>query len=511
MPPMNSYPIPINERERLDELHRLDILDTPPDEFFDRLTRLAAKACDSPIALISLIDGDRQWFKSRVGLDAQQTPREEAFCAHTILGTEPLVVEDAATDPRFAANALVLSDPHIRFYAAAPLITTRGFAIGSLCVIDRRPRTLGADQIMTLRLLAVQVVQQLELRLAAENLRRQSQLLEKVQQTGQVGGWEIDLRTNVLTWTEETYRIHGVTRREYRPEVDTAIGFYTPETAPQIRQAVEAASAGNARFDLEAQIVRKDGVCRWVRAIGRFEAEAGGPGRVVGVIQDITERRLLENEIVMIAQREQTRIGLDLHDGLGQELTGISLMLCALLRKVPDAAVEFRDELTRVEGLLRDAIGTCRALAHGLSPTDRERGGLIGAVRMLAQRVQTMSGVAIRLRTRGPEMLLDDTVADHLFRIIQEAISNAIKHGPASRIDVSIDFNAVRTLISVADDGRGGAAIGAEGMGLGIMRYRARLIGAAFSIEATAAGGTRVRCRRINPLREAAAHRTGRA
>lgn len=496
----HPLPIPSNERERLEALHRYEILDTPAEEFFDRLTQLAAQTCDTPIALISLVDHDRQWFKSRVGLDASQTPREQAFCAHTILGSEPLIVADASADPRFVDNALVTGAPHIRFYAAAPLVTANGFVLGSLCVIDRRPRTLGADQIMTLRLLAVQIVQQFELRLVAETLRRQAQLLDRVQQTGQIGGWELDLRTDALTWTDESYRIHGVRKQDYVPTLESAGRFYTPESATLLRRSREATAANQARFDVEAQVTHAAGASRWVRIIGRREDEAGLPRRLVGVFQDITERRLMENEIVSIAQREQTRIGLDLHDGLGQELTGISLMLCALVAKVPDAAGAFRDELARAEGLLRDAIGSCRTLAHGLSPAGRERGGLIGAVRVLAQHLHSISDVKIQVRTRGHELLLGDTVADHLFRISQEAITNAIKHGPARHIAVSIDFKAARTLISITDDGRGASSpMRPEGLGLGIMRYRARLIGASLSIEPTGVGGTRVRCRLPTP------------
>jgi signal transduction histidine kinase len=496
---MMAYASPSNERERLAELYRYEILDTPAEQFFDRLTQLAAQTFEAPIAVVSLVDRDRQWFKSHHGTALTQTPREQAFCAHTILSKEPLVVEDATADPRFANNPLVLGDPSIRFYAAAPLVTSRGFVIGSLCVIDRRPRTVTPDQMNTLRLLAVQVVQQFELRQVAETLRRQSTLLEKVQSTAQIGGWELDLRSKELTWTEETYRIHGLTPAEYAPTLETSIDFYIPEARPLIRQAVAAAIASGARFDLELQIVpkdgREDGERRWVRAIGRREAVDGQPRRLVGVFQDINERRLLESEIVLIAQREQNRIGVDLHDGLGQELTGISFMLSGLLARVPESAETFRADLRKVETLVRHAVGACRSLAQGVSPTAREHGGLLTAVRELGARIASLHDIEVIVRTRGREFGLADATSDHLYRIIQEAMTNAIKHGQARRVVVSIDWNAERTLVSITNDGRTIApAVHSEGMGLGIMRYRARLIGAILEIGPSAAGGTRVRC-----------------
>lgn len=155
---------PINEEQRLAALRQLKILDTPPEEAFDALTRLAAQICDVPIAVVSLVDEDRQWFKSIVGLDAKETPREVAFCAHAILGNETMVVENALADDRFANNPLVVEDPSIRFYAGAPLQTSDGYNLGTLCVIDRRTRHLEPDQLLLLRAIADHVVAYLELR-----------------------------------------------------------------------------------------------------------------------------------------------------------------------------------------------------------------------------------------------------------------------------------------------------------------------------------------------------------
>lgn len=131
-------------------LKDLMLLDTPPEERFDRVVQFAAEQLDMPVALVSLIDGERQWFKSRFGLEASETPRDVSFCGHAIMEPELFVVEDALKDARFADNPLVLQPPHVRFYAGAPLSAPSGHRIGTLCVIDTKVRSLGAVEVATL-------------------------------------------------------------------------------------------------------------------------------------------------------------------------------------------------------------------------------------------------------------------------------------------------------------------------------------------------------------------------
>ena len=157
-------PLPKNEATRLNTLRQFQILDTPPEAAFDDLTKLAAQICGVPTALVSLVDAQRQWFKSKVGVEVSETPRCVAFCAYTILEPDILIVPDALADVRFASNPLVMNPPHIRFYAGVPLITAEGQALGSFCVIDYVPRELEPLQLEALRALGRQVVAQLELR-----------------------------------------------------------------------------------------------------------------------------------------------------------------------------------------------------------------------------------------------------------------------------------------------------------------------------------------------------------
>ncbi len=154
---MQAPPIPPDEENRLRALRDLRILDTASEERYDRVTRLARRLFQVPIAAISLVDADRQWFKSRQGLDAEQTPREVSFCGHTILTDEVFVIEDAARDIRFFDNPLVAGPPNIRFYAGYPLASEDGYNLGVLCLIDHVPRTLGEDERVLLRDLAAMV------------------------------------------------------------------------------------------------------------------------------------------------------------------------------------------------------------------------------------------------------------------------------------------------------------------------------------------------------------------
>ena len=172
---MIPAPLPKNEKERLDVLYQYQILDTEPEPTFDELTQLAAYICKTPIALISFLDTDRQWFKSRYGSMPFQTPRDIAFCSYCILQNDLFIVPNALEEERFIHNPLVTSGPQIRFYGGLPLITDEGFAIGSLCVLDYMPRNLAAAQTESLKLIGSQVMRHLNTR---RNLKALAQAVE---------------------------------------------------------------------------------------------------------------------------------------------------------------------------------------------------------------------------------------------------------------------------------------------------------------------------------------------
>ncbi|HEY9654047.1 MAG TPA: GAF domain-containing protein, partial [Crinalium sp.] len=170
------------EAARLNALYQYQVLDTLPTPSLDELTALAAEICQTPIALISLIDAERQWFKSRVGIAATETPRSIAFCAHAIQQTAVFVVKDALADQLFAHNPLVTQDPKIRFYAGMPLMTAEGFGLGTLCVIDYEPRNLSPKQLRGLETLSRQVMAQLELERHTTNLQNTKVEIQQLKQ-----------------------------------------------------------------------------------------------------------------------------------------------------------------------------------------------------------------------------------------------------------------------------------------------------------------------------------------
>ncbi|HMN44016.1 MAG TPA: PAS domain S-box protein [Povalibacter sp.] len=256
------------------------------------------------------------------------------------------------------------------------------------------------------------------------------------------------------------------------------------------------ALAGTGSMAVEFDAKRRDG--RHFSAAGVLSGfEIAGRNHSLLVVQDVTERKLLERAMLEAANREQYRIGNDLHDGLGQELTGVALMMRGLAGRV---ATEYPPILPEIEGITRlvnNAIESTRALARGLSPVNLERGGLQDALEGLAMHASELYGVPTVFTHRlGANRTLNAELANHLYRIAQEAVRNAVRHGQARSIRLHLNTVRAKVKLAITDDGVGmpAGAMDATGMGLKIMCYRARILGGDVSFEAAEPRGTRVVC-----------------
>jgi GAF domain-containing protein len=208
-------PLPANEAERLAALKEYRILDTEAEQSYDDITTLAAHICEVPVAMISLVDEARQWFKSRVGTEQQQTPREVAFCAHAILQNKPFIVNDATKDRRFAGSALVTGEPHIRFYAGIPLINPEGLALGTLCVVDHQPHQLSAAQQNALQALSRQVMALLELRRVSARLANALEQVKTLQELLPICAWCKRIRDDEGYWNQVEAFFHEHTGADF--------------------------------------------------------------------------------------------------------------------------------------------------------------------------------------------------------------------------------------------------------------------------------------------------------
>ncbi|WP_426012413.1 PAS domain S-box protein [Caulobacter sp. DWR2-3-1b2] len=283
-----------HEARRLRDLQDYGVLDTSPDIAFDRLTRLAADLFDVPIALVSLTDADRQWYKSRVGLDICSSPREEAFCAHAIT-LEPnavMVVEDASLDPRFASYPSVVGDMGVRFYIGAVLTSPQGFNLGTLCIVDMKPRPRPTErELDRLRALAGIAVDELERVRVTRLSWEQSRLLRLAETMSAVAHWRYDVVSGDLFWSPLVYETLGFDPATHAPPFASGLQAFHPDDRPLVEGQLAAAIASKGQGSFQARVIRPDGETRIVQSRAGCEFDEWGEVvALIGLLQDVTEQ-----------------------------------------------------------------------------------------------------------------------------------------------------------------------------------------------------------------------------
>jgi len=337
-------------------------------------------------------------------------------------------------------------------------------------------------------------------------LSRSEAALARAQAIAHMGSWVWDMSSKKPEWSLEMFRLYGMDPSKGEPDIDTLMNTIHPADRQNFKAIAGAAIAQGGAYQIEIRIIRADGTIIDVLADGCAEPVAGGAGmRLAGTMLDITERRRLERDIVEASQREQQRIGRDIHDTLGQELTGLALLAKAMERQVGKLDPKLEERAADLSRLAGQAAKHARDIARGLSPVDMAIEGLATELLRMSERISSRHGLDCRFSATADDRVHDNITATHLFNIAQEAVINAVKHASPSLITVELQGGAEGKLI-VTNDGKGlqNVADGKRGgIGLRIMRHRADIIGAKLHIESPPGGGTRVSCMFPNVLAEA--------
>jgi PAS domain S-box-containing protein len=429
----------VGGRARLEALQSYQILDTPAEALFDDLVQAARALCDVPIALVSLVDANRQWFKARVGIDFECTPVEQAVCAYAMHNDGLFTIPDLTQDPRTNANPLVTPNDGIRFYAGAPLVDDDGHALGSLCVIDTVPRPAGltVEQREGLLALGRVVISLITMRRTAKSrdevlavqlergaaLRELRARMESAQEAGRIGTFDYDLNSNMIRVSPEFCRIFGIGTRE-RCTATEIEGLIIPEDLEALR---------NARLNLKPgpedalyRIVRPDnGAVRWISRRGSYEFNQDGrPRSMVGTIEDVTDRVASEDQQAIINQEISHRLKNGL--AMAQAITTQTLR-----NKVDHAVVALiQDRLA--------ALGTAHDLLMAGNWQEAQLGDVVEAA-------AHASAQGARVDRSGPDIKLGSRAALTTSLLLHELLTNAIKHGAlsAERGRVSVSWREV--------------------------------------------------------------------
>ncbi len=465
-----KIPIPKLETERLQALHSYAVLDSAAEQSYDDIVSLAASICDTPIAIISLVDADRQWFKARVGIDATETPRELAFCSYTVCGNDPLIVANAASDPVFHDHPLVTGDLNIRFYAGVPLLTSPGHALGSLCVIDTVPKVISPSELDALTKLGQQVVSLLELRKSEGQLRKSN---DRIMQFDRF----FNISPDVFIITNSEGRFEAL-----NPSLCKALGYSDselrkipyidlvhPEDRDRTMNAATAQHDGISVFNFENRYVAKDGSVRWFAWKALPVASEGlvySAGRDISEVKE-KEKLIEEQRVHMLAASKLASLG-EMAGGVAHEINTPlnAILFCA--EQIQSTAKEIaNEELEELGSIVIETSQRISKIIKGLRAFARD-GSLeeteTADVQIVIEQALTLgrerirqSGVDLRVSYPATSTFLDCR-AVQLGQVVLNLLNNAfdaVVGTPSPWIQVQVSGLGQNIRIEFSDSGKG--------------------------------------------------------
>jgi len=329
-------------------------------------------------------------------------------------------------------------------------------------------------------------------------LRRSRLMLEQAQQMANIGSWVFYPEERSVVWSDQLFRLHGLDKDKFELTPEAIAGLMHPEDREHVSTTFLESALECEPFEAEYRVIRPDGEIREVLSRGRFfPAEPYDDERWVGTTMDVTEMRQLERRVVDIAREEQHRLGQDLHDTLGQELTGLAFLAKALERKLVQEGAGPVSDAHELSKRATSSVRQAKRIAHGLAPVDIAEEGLAHELKALASGTTELYGIACLCTVEEPALIRSNVVATHLYYMAREAVSNSVRHSKAKHIEVSLSVQSEEGVLEIRDDGiwseRERRSPG-QGMGLRIMKSRAAIIGAKLNVFHDAGQGTIVKC-----------------
>lgn len=405
------------ERLRLGTLREYRIMDTGPEPAFDRVTKLVADLFGVPIALVSLVDDCRQWFKSAHGLDIPETPRDVSFCQYVVADAQPVVILDALADPRFQGSPLVTGDPNVRFYAGVPLRAYNGAVLGTLCIIDRKPRpALTPQELERLESFAAIIMAEAELRRAAIERDEARRMLERALDFSGIAIWQYDVRTHELRWRGAAADLWGADYETALHSSEAVFDRIHPDDRDRVRADFDRAIASGTPYATELRILHPQRGLRWLAARADWDVRSDD-AVLTGINIDITDHKNRQENSNLLMR--------ELH----HRMRNLFATVGAIISLTRHSAHDVDDYVDRVASRL-DALNRAQNVLLGAN-------FMAGSMHALMREVEAAFS---RIHWSGPDLMLPENALVAMALLFNELATNAVKHGAlldeTGRVDV---------------------------------------------------------------------------